>query len=112
MALVASDASAAFSGVFIFSILVPEPVPVGYFTTQAQRQLRVLDQHLGKSRYLAGETYSVADVLAYPVAATSSKLLPGGVADYPALQRWADEVGSRPAVRRGMEAAIAAGHGH
>jgi GST-like protein len=108
MALVASDISAAFSGIFVFSVLIPEAVPVGYFIAQAERQLRVLDQRLDASRYLAGETYSIADVLAYPVAASSSKLLPQGIADYPALQRWADEVGARPAVRRGMQAASAA----
>jgi GST-like protein len=108
MALVASDVSAAFSGIFIFSVLTPEPAPASYFITQAERQLRVLDQRLGESRYLAGEAYSIADVLAYPVAASSSKLLPRGIADYPALKRWADEVGARPAVRRGMEGAITA----
>lgn len=105
MALVASDASAAFAGTFIFSVLHPDPGPATHFRAQAERQLRILDRRLAESPYLAGPTVSVADMLAYPVAATSSKLLPDGIADYPALRRWAEEIGARPAVRRGMEAA-------
>ena len=104
MSLVASDASAAFSGLFVFTVLQPEPGAAAYFRAQAERQLRVLDQRLAETPYLAGQTFSVADLLAYPVAATSSKMLPGGIADYPNLSRWAAAIGTRPAVRRGMEA--------
>jgi GST-like protein len=108
MSLVASDVSAAFSGIFAFSVLHPEPGAAAFFRAQAQRQLRVLDQRLAESPYLAGKAFSVADILAYPVAATSSKLLADGIADYPNLSRWAAEIGARPAVRRGMEAASVA----
>ena len=108
MALVSSDVSAAFSGLFMFSVLQPDPGPAAYFHAQAERQLRVLDQRLGESPYLAGPVFSAADIVAYPVAASSSKMLSGGIADYPHLTRWAAEIGARPAVRRGMEAASVA----
>jgi GST-like protein len=105
MGLVASDTSAAFSGLFMFGVLMPQPEATAYFRTQAERQLRVLDQRLAESRYLAGEAYSVADILAYPVAVTSTKLLPDGVAGYPNLRRWAGEIGERHTVQRGMAVA-------
>ncbi len=102
MSLVASDAGGAFTGVFMFGVMMQEPTPFDFYRTQAERQLRLLDQRLGESRYLAGDEYSVADIMAYPVAATSSKLLPGGIAGCPNLARWAEEVGARPAVGRGI----------
>jgi GST-like protein len=105
MALVSSDVSAAFSGLFVFGFMHPNSEAVDYFRAQADRQLLVLEKRLAESPYLAGGTFSAADILAYPVAASSSKLLPNGLADYPNLRRWADGIGARPTVQRGMAAA-------
>ncbi len=105
MALTASDASGAFSGLFVFGVMKPLPDAVDFFRGQAQRQLAILDQRLGESRYLAGDAYSIADILTYPAAATSPKALPGGIADYANLRRWVEEIGARPAVQRGLAAA-------
>ena len=109
MAIVSTDVSAAFSGIFMFGVAMPQPEAAQFFHSQADRQLRLLDHRLAESRYLGGDEYTAADILAYPVASTSTHLLPNGLAGYDNLRRWADEIGARPAVQRGL-AVPAVGH--
>lgn len=107
LALVASDMGAAFSGIFMFGTLPTmsggEPVAsaVDYFTSQVHRGLRVLDARLTDAAYLAGEGYSIADILALPVAVTSVQMLgEAPLAPYPAIVRWVAMLAERPAVQR------------
>lgn len=107
MALVASDIGAAFSGLFNCGLLLEmtgRPVvreTVAYFTAQAHRGLAVLEQRLADSAFLAGDSFSVADVLAYPIAVSSAQMLgPAPLAAYPAIARWAAVIARRPATRR------------
>lgn len=85
----------------------PMEYPINRFTMEAKRQLDVLDQHLAKNRYLAGGTYSVADIVTWP---WYGNLVLGGaydaaefldVASYEHVMRWAKEIADRPAVKRG-----------
>lgn len=107
MALVASDVGAAFSGLFnckILPELTGQPVnreTVAYFTDQAHRSLGVLDQRLAESTFLAGDSFTVADILTYPVAASSVRMLGAEpLARYPAIGRWAAGIAQRPATCR------------
>ena len=80
----------------------PEPVPyaIQRYTTEVQRLYRVLDGHLQGHDYLADD-YSIADIATYPWVARHEwhKV---SLAAYPAVQRWFERVGQRPAVQRGM----------
>ena len=77
------------------------------FAMEAKRQLDVLDRRLVESRYLAGEDYTIADIAVWPWYGGLAKgLLYGAgeflaVTEYKNVQRWADAIGARPAVRRG-----------
>ena len=77
------------------------------FAMEAKRQLDVLDRRLAESRYLAGEDYTIADIAVWPWYGGLAKgLLYGAgeflaVTEYKNVQRWADAIGARPAVRRG-----------
>src|SRR5713101_7593536 len=77
------------------------------FAMETKRQLDVLDRRLGESPYLAGEAYTIADIAVWPWYGGLAKgLLYGAgeflsVQDYRNVQRWADVIGERPAVRRG-----------
>src|SRR5207248_9134870 len=77
------------------------------FAMETKRQLDVLERRLGESRYLAGADYTIADVAVWPWYGGLAKgLLYGSgeflaVHDYKNMQRWADEIGKRPAVQRG-----------
>ncbi len=77
------------------------------FTMETKRQLDVLDRRLAESAYLAGDEYSIADIAVWPWYGQLVKgLLYGGgeflqVQEYKNVQRWADAIGARPAVKRG-----------
>src|SRR3979411_812437 len=77
------------------------------FAMETKRQLDVLDRRLGESAYLAGDDYTLADIAVWPWYGGLAKgLLYGAgeflsVEDYKKVQRWADIIGERPAVKRG-----------
>jgi GST-like protein len=77
------------------------------FAMETKRQLDVLDRRLAESKYLAGDDYTIADIAVWPWYGGLAKgLLYGAgeflaVHEYKNLNRWADEIGARPAVRRG-----------
>jgi GST-like protein len=82
--------------------------PINRFTMEAKRQLDVLDRRLGESRYLAGDSYTIADIAVWP---WYGQLVRGNlysaaeflaVQGYSHVQRWAEEVANRPAVARGQ----------
>jgi GST-like protein len=77
------------------------------FAMETKRQLDVLDRRLAETRYLAGDDYTIADIAVWPWYGGLAKgLLYGAgeflsVTDYKNVQRWADAIGERPAVKRG-----------
>ena len=77
------------------------------FAMETKRQLDVLDRRLAESPYLAGDDYTIADIAVWPWYGGLAKgLLYGAgeflsVQDYKNVQRWADAIGARPAVKRG-----------
>ncbi|HTN12768.1 MAG TPA: glutathione-dependent disulfide-bond oxidoreductase [Acetobacteraceae bacterium] len=77
------------------------------FAMEVKRQLDVLDRRLAESRFLAGPDYTIADIAVWPWYGGLAKgLLYGAgefldVASYTNVQRWADEIAARPAVKRG-----------
>lgn len=87
------------------------PVKIEYainrFAMETKRLLDVLDQHLSKHEYLAGQEYSIADIAAFPWYGSvvkgwvynADEFL--SVDQYKHVQRWADAILARPAVQRG-----------
>ncbi|MBX5159197.1 glutathione-dependent disulfide-bond oxidoreductase [Rhizobium sp. NZLR1b] len=77
------------------------------FAMEVKRQLDVLDRRLAESEYLAGSQYTIADIAVWPWYGGLVKGLTYGAAeflqveDYKNVQRWADAIGDRPAVKRG-----------
>ena len=77
------------------------------FAMEVKRQLDVLNRRLADSRFLGGDEYTIADIAVWPWYGALSKGLvyEAGeflqVQDYTHVQRWADEIGARPAVKRG-----------
>lgn len=77
------------------------------FAMEVKRQMDVLDRRLAQSRYLAGDDYTIADIATWPwYGAMAQGLLYGAaeflsVHEYTHVRRWADEIGQRPAVKRG-----------
>jgi GST-like protein len=82
------------------------PHAIRRFTEEADRLLNVMESRLSENQYLAGENYSIADIAAYPwtVAATGflKDVLEDSFKSKVSVQRWLRDIGSRPAVVRGM----------
>ena len=69
---------------------------------EGERLAGALERRLGEAEFLAGG-YSIADIAAYPWIMRHAEY--GlGLDAYPAVKRWAEAVGARPAVQRGMAA--------
>jgi GST-like protein len=77
------------------------------FAMEVKRQLDVLDRRLAENKYLAGSDYTIADIAVWPWYGGLAKgwLYEAAeflqVQDYRNVQRWADAIGKRPAVKRG-----------
>lgn len=77
------------------------------FAMEAKRQLDVLDRRLEVSPWVAGEDYTIADIAIFPWCGglvkgwlyEAAEFL--SVGDYAHIQRWADRMLERPAVKRG-----------
>jgi GST-like protein len=81
----------------------PMPLAITRYQTEANRLTAVLETRLQQAPWLAGETYSVADVMNFGwlrVAHYAGVQL----GDYPAVQAWVDRIAARPAVVRGLQA--------
>ena len=77
------------------------------FAMEVKRQLDVLDRRLSESEYLGGDAYSIADMAAWP---WYGALVMGQVYEaaeflevnaYRNVLRWTEQIGARPAVKRG-----------
>ncbi|GAB6260141.1 glutathione-dependent disulfide-bond oxidoreductase [Photobacterium sp. R1] len=81
--------------------------PINRYTMEVKRQLDVLDKQLANHTYVAGETYSIADIAIWPwygnvalgLAYDAAEFL--DVERYQHVQRWAKAILARPAVQRG-----------
>jgi GST-like protein len=72
------------------------------YTNEARRLYGVMDGRLARSRYIAGDAYTIADIAIFPWL-RSWKNQGIDWNDYPHLRGWFDEIGARPAVQRGVE---------
>ncbi|HEY1541720.1 MAG TPA: glutathione-dependent disulfide-bond oxidoreductase [Xanthobacteraceae bacterium] len=79
------------------------------FTMETKRQLDVLDRRLADSEYIAGDSYTVADIAIWPWYGGLAQFNQYGggeflsVHEYKHLQRWTTMIGQRPAVKRGRK---------
>jgi GST-like protein len=73
------------------------------FTDEANRLYGVLNNRLAKSKYLAGDEYSIADMISYPWT-VNWKAQGQDIEEFKYFKRWFDELSARPAVQRGMAA--------
>jgi GST-like protein len=93
-----------------FYAYAPEKLeyPINRFTMETKRQLDVLDRRLGESAYLAGDSYTIADIAVWSwygqlvrnTVYSAAEFL--SAQEYTHVQRWAENIAQRPAVVRGM----------
>ena len=81
--------------------------PIDRYAMEVKRQLDVLDKNLAERPYLSGDDYNIADIATYPWYGNlvlNNSYQAGEFLDvttYKHVVRWATEIESRPAVKRG-----------
>ena len=93
-----------------FYAYAPEKIEyaINRFTMEAKRQLDVLDRRLAESKYIAGDTFTIADIaiwswygqLALGNVYSAAEFL--AAEEYTHVQRWAKDIATRPPVIRGL----------
>jgi GST-like protein len=89
------------------------PVKIEYaidrFAMEAKREMDVLDKRLAVSEYIAGDSYTIADMAIFPWYGGLAKGWQYDAAEflsvheYKNVLRWADQLLTRPAVQRGRK---------
>ncbi len=87
-----------------FRIYAPEKIDyaINRYSNEAKRLYAVMDKQLTKSRFIACNQYSIADIAIYPWLRSWQNQGIDWV-DYPHLKKWFDLIGERPAVQRGVK---------
>ena len=85
---------------FSFYAKDKHPYAIERYANEMTRLLKVLEERLSQTPYLAGPDYTIADIATYPYTLRQVELRR---AQLPALARWSDAIGARPAVQRGMD---------
>jgi GST-like protein len=73
------------------------------FTDEVNRLYGVMNNRLYDRRYIAGDEYTIADMICYPWTVGWDHQ-GQDITEFRYFKRWFDDVGARPAVRRGMAA--------
>jgi GST-like protein len=71
------------------------------FTDEVNRIYGVLNNRLYDRRYLAGDDYTIADMISYPWT-VNWQGQGQDIEEFPYFKRWHEELAARPAVQRGM----------
>ena len=88
-----------------FRLVAPEPkeYAVNRYVFEAERHWGLLDARLARSHFMAGETYSIADMAVWgwgTSAALSYIFGPDAWSRFPNVKRLMDELNARPAAQR------------
>jgi GST-like protein len=87
-----------------FRIYAPERIEyaINRYSNETKRLYGVMEKQLGKTQYLAGDDYTIADIATFPW--TRSWQNQGiELAEFPNVKRWHEAIAARPAVVRGVD---------
>jgi GST-like protein len=87
-----------------FKLYAPEKIEyaINRYTNETKRLYGVMDKQLTTHKFMAGNSYSIADMAIFPWLRNWQNQ---GIdwADYPHLKQWFDTIAARPAVQRGVQ---------
>ena len=72
------------------------------FTDEVNRLYGVMNNRLYDRRYLAGDDYTIADMISYPWT-VGWEQQGQDIEEFPYFKRWFEELSARPGVQRGMD---------
>jgi GST-like protein len=84
-----------------FARIAPEKIPYAQdrYINETNRLYGVLDRRLADRPFVAGESYSIADMASYPWI-VGHEIQSQKLEDFPNLKRWFDAIAERPATKR------------
>ena len=86
-----------------FRLYAPEKLDyaINRYTNEAKRIYGVIDKQLATRKFIAGNSYTIADIAIFPWLRNWANQ---GIVltDYPHLKVWFDKLAGRPAVQRGV----------
>ncbi len=87
-----------------FRIYAPEKIEyaINRYTNETRRLYGVMDKQLGKTAFIAGKSYTIADMAIWPWL-RNWKGQGQNMDEHPHLKRWFESIGERPAVQRGIK---------
>jgi GST-like protein len=88
-----------------FNFYAPEKIKYAMerYSKEANRLYGVLDRRLAKTKWVAGDDYSIADIASFPWSRTYERQ-GVDIEDYSHVKRWREAMMARPAVAKGMKA--------
>jgi GST-like protein len=87
-----------------FRMYAPEKIAyaIDRYSNEAKRLYGVLDTRLGKSAFVAGDEYTIADIAIFPwLRSWQNQGI--DLDEFPRVKAWFDGIAARPAVMRGVE---------
>jgi GST-like protein len=84
-----------------------EKYPLERYAKEAKRLIQVMDNRLASSKYLGGDTYSIADICTFPwfwaltAAYNAQEML--GLDSFVNVQKWYQECIARPAFKKAKD---------
>ena len=86
--------------------IAKEPSQLEYgtkrFVGEVDRLSGVMDAQLSANQFLAGNEYSIADIITWPWAFLIGRIIDESMwTSFPNLKRWVDEIHERPAILKG-----------
>jgi GSH-dependent disulfide-bond oxidoreductase len=87
----------------VFFRYAPEKIPyaIDRYHREARRLFEVLDTRLARTPFLAGQSYTIADIATFPWIRSHS-WSGCSIEGLAHLRRWLDAIEARPAVQRGL----------
>jgi GST-like protein len=88
-----------------FRNYAPEKLPyaVNRYTFEAQRHIGIIDERLGRQKYMLGDSYSIVDMNLWGWARLANFVMGDGTIDkYPNVKRLVDEITARPAAAKAI----------
>lgn len=91
------------AGWFLRSAAQPMPLAIERFCSEALRLTGVLESRLQQQPWLAGRSYSIADIMNFSWL-RSAEYAGVDLSRFPAVTAWLQRIAARPAVQRGLAA--------
>lgn len=90
------------SGFFQRQAAEPQPIAIQRFSAEAKRTLTILDALLAAKRFVAGDSFTIADIAHFGWF-WRREFAGIGFQDSPHVARWYAEIDARPAAQRAIE---------